>query len=317
MATLLDRRLVSSFLDFLQEVIRTKSLPGDKNEAIEVAVQVLRTAFDIDTSDETLRTNVSLSSLFEQAIADSKTDEVPEEVKQKAEVLKNEGNDFMNFGVYDAAVQKYTAAIELYRCPIYYCNRAAALSKLGEHMKALDDCKVAVSLDPAYCKAYGRMGLAYFNLGMYADAAETYKKAYELDPSNESFLCNMRLAENKASSQQSSTRDANGWRPALTALFNSPAFMQTIYNLSQLPSVQSLMASLGNRSEGGGDVNQNISAILELVQLLSQTFDLNNPNLAENIFSPSRTEGSNEAGNTSTENSNANEKNGFHDVNKE
>ncbi|KFD59101.1 hypothetical protein M514_00264 [Trichuris suis] len=316
MPSLFDQRLVYSILEFLQEVIQRKSLPSDKNEAVEVAVQVLRTAFDIDPKDENLRTGVSLSHLFERAVAEIKPEDVPEELKAKAEALKNEGNDCMSFGAFDAAVQKYTAALDLHRCPIYYCNRAAALSKLGEHRKALDDCKMALALDPDYCKAYGRMGLAYFNLGMYADAAETYKKAYELDPSNENFLCNMRLAENRASRQQSSTPDANSWRPAMNALFNSPTFLQTIYNLSQLPSVQSLMASLSSRSEGG-DANQNLSAIVELVQLLSQTFDLQNPNIAETLFNAARNDRGNEGGSNSTGNPNANEKNGPDDAKKD
>ena len=36
--------------------------------------------------------------------------------------------------------------------------RAAAYSKLGEHNKAIDDCKKAITLDSSYGKAYGRMG---------------------------------------------------------------------------------------------------------------------------------------------------------------
>ncbi|CDW56918.1 TPR Domain containing protein [Trichuris trichiura] len=151
---------------------------------------------------------------------------------------------------------------------------------------------------------------------MYADAAETYKKAYELDPSNENFLCNMRLAESRASRQQSSTPDANSWRPAMNALFNSPTFLQTIYNLSQLPSVQSLMASLSNRPEGG-DANQNLSAIVELVQLLSQTFDLQNPNIAETLFNAARNDRNDEAGSNPTGNPNTNEKDGSVDSKKD
>lgn len=37
-------------------------------------------------------------------------------------------------------------------------SRAAALSKLGKHEKAVKDCKEALDLDPKYGKAYGRMG---------------------------------------------------------------------------------------------------------------------------------------------------------------
>ena len=36
--------------------------------------------------------------------------------------------------------------------------RAAAYSKMGDHQKAIEDCQKALSLDPNYGKAYGRMG---------------------------------------------------------------------------------------------------------------------------------------------------------------
>lgn len=46
----------------------------------------------------------------------------------------------------------------------YLIPRAAAQSKLGEHSKAVDDCKKAVAIDPNYGKAYGRMGLVRHNI---------------------------------------------------------------------------------------------------------------------------------------------------------
>ena len=50
-------------------------------------------------------------------------------------------------------------AIELDgRNAVYFCNRAAAHSKLNQHQSAIDDCKKAITIDPLYSKAYGRMG---------------------------------------------------------------------------------------------------------------------------------------------------------------
>lgn len=59
--------------------------------------------------------------------------------------------------------QKYalfnSRAIELDgRNAVYYCNRAAAHSKLNQHQAAINDCKKAIVIDPSYSKAYGRMG---------------------------------------------------------------------------------------------------------------------------------------------------------------
>lgn len=41
---------------------------------------------------------------------------------------------------------------------VYYCNRAAAHSKLNNHRDAIEDCRKALEIEPQYSKAYGRMG---------------------------------------------------------------------------------------------------------------------------------------------------------------
>ena len=65
-------------------------------------------------------------------------------------------------------------AIELDgRNAVYYCNRAAAHSKLNQQQAAIDDCGVAISIDPAYSKAYGRMG--YIRLIVSDNVAYIYR----------------------------------------------------------------------------------------------------------------------------------------------
>lgn len=36
--------------------------------------------------------------------------------------------------------------------PVFYCNRAAAFSRIGEYQKAVDDCNQAIRYDPNYGK---------------------------------------------------------------------------------------------------------------------------------------------------------------------
>lgn len=81
-------------------------------------------------------------------------------------------------------------------CVYYSFFSAAAHTKLGNHVQALDDCKIAIQHDPNYSKAYCRMGLAYVNLNDHQKARDCYKKAVELDPS-ESNLSNLNLSEQK------------------------------------------------------------------------------------------------------------------------
>lgn len=80
---------------------------------------------------------------------------------------------------------------------VYYCNRAAAYSRLEKHDEAIMDCKEAIRLDPTYGKAYGRLGIAYSNLNRFGDARIAYSKALELDPSNAMYEANLKLAEEK------------------------------------------------------------------------------------------------------------------------
>lgn len=61
-------------------------------------------------------------------------------------------------------LRPFLRAIELDgRNAVYYCNRAAAQSKLNNHQAAIDDCKQAIAIDPQYSKAYGRLGYSSFN----------------------------------------------------------------------------------------------------------------------------------------------------------
>lgn len=42
--------------------------------------------------------------------------------------------------------------------PGFYGNRAAAYATLGDHDRAVADCRSAVKIDRQYAKGYGRMG---------------------------------------------------------------------------------------------------------------------------------------------------------------
>ncbi|KAK3927906.1 Mitochondrial import receptor subunit TOM70 [Frankliniella fusca] len=83
---------------------------------------------------------------------------------KKAQLYKNEGNKLFKAGKYDDAINMYTKAIEA--CPsteksdVFYQNRAAAYEQLRNYSKVIEDCSVALELNPRYTKALQRRAKA-------------------------------------------------------------------------------------------------------------------------------------------------------------
>lgn len=81
--------------------------------------------------------------------------------------------------------------------PVFYCNRAAAYSRLNDYQRAADDCKMSLRYDPTYSKAYGRMGIAYSKLNKHNLALEAYQNALRLDPDNVDYQNNMSVTQQR------------------------------------------------------------------------------------------------------------------------
>ena len=102
--------------------------------------------------------------------------------REEAERMKTEGNNLMRTEKFQEALSMYSKAIELDGSnPVFYCNRAAAHSKMNNHHLAIEDCQRAIDMDPSYSKAYGRMGLAHSSLNKHKEAVDNFKKALELE----------------------------------------------------------------------------------------------------------------------------------------
>ena len=79
--------------------------------------------------------------------------------KAAAEKLKAAGNAHMSAKKYDEAVKAYTDAIALDPTnAVFYSNRAAAYSSMGEHSSAVGDAEKAIEVDSSFVKAYHRLG---------------------------------------------------------------------------------------------------------------------------------------------------------------
>lgn len=155
---------VAAFLRFIQKQIDRNTFTADTIESLEVAGQCLETAYDLsslnggnnvaDVTDDNPLNHIDLYEIYRSACCTISSDR-----KQEAESIKNEGNCLMKDEKYNEALNAYNRAISIDATnPVFYCNRAAAYSRLGDYQKAADDCKMALRYDANYSKAYGRLG---------------------------------------------------------------------------------------------------------------------------------------------------------------
>jgi eukaryotic-like serine/threonine-protein kinase len=84
-----------------------------------------------------------------------------------------------------ASVQKYDVAAESVTTPSLealqaYTLGVQAMTVKGDYPGAISLFQRAISLDPNFAMAYGRLGTCYNNLGQASQAAENNRKAYEL-----------------------------------------------------------------------------------------------------------------------------------------
>jgi len=256
------RRLVYSIIQFVQEEIRGEGLSEDAKESLEVASQCLQSAYALNTEDKHLGVSRPLPAIFQEATKNEpmqKKSPPSAADKEEAERLKTEGNNLMRTEKFVDALEMYSKAIELDGGnPVFYCNRAAAHSKMNNHHLAIEDCQRAIDMDPSYSKAYGRMGLAHSSLEKHREAVENFKKALELEPDNESYKSNLQIAEDKV---KSGVAPAGGMGfpgmagPGgmdLSSFLNNPALMNMATTMLQDPNMQAMMGQMMGGMGGPG-----------------------------------------------------------------
>ncbi|XP_028672046.1 small glutamine-rich tetratricopeptide repeat-containing protein alpha [Erpetoichthys calabaricus] len=297
-----NQRLAYSIISFLRDQLTSGDLSSDAQESLEVAIQCLETAFGVSLEDKTLAVTQTLPEIFAAATltdAPQVTVHTPEPPKEEditeAERLKTEGNEQMKAENFSGAVDFYSRALELNpNNAVYYCNRAAALSKLGNYAGAVQDCEQAISIDPNYSKAYGRMGLALSSLNKHSEAVTYYKKALELDPENESYKSNLKIAEQKIKELPSPVPGMGG--VDLAGLLSNPSFMNMASNLMNNPQVQQLMSgmmsgaygSMGAAGASAGPGSNDLSGLIQAGQQFAQQMQQQNPELIEQLRSQIR-----------------------------
>lgn len=161
---------------------------------------------------------------------------------------------------------------------MFYCNRAAAYSRIGEYQKAIDDCNQAIRYDANYGKgkartcgpwelssyylryfvlAYGRLGLAFSKMNRHQEAIDAYKNAIRIEPDNQDYKNNMEVTQQRLEEQQQAgTVPGLGGLPAglagmggaggidFAAALNNPALVNMATRMMSDPSIQNMLGQL-------------------------------------------------------------------------
>ncbi|KND03016.1 uncharacterized protein SPPG_02087 [Spizellomyces punctatus DAOM BR117] len=259
-----QKRLAFAICDYLQESIKNGTIKQDDAEGVEVAIQCIGEAFEIDLSDKDQQTQFSikpanLPKIFDVFLATQKASQqkaapspVPAakavDVKAKAEELKVAGNKEMAAKKYADAIDLYSQAIELDgENAVFYSNRAAAYSQVSKFEEAVADAKRAVEVDPGYSKAYSRMGQAYFCLGKYREAKEACEEGLKLDPANTSMQQTLNAAEQKLNADTPVRSTGAAPRPGagfdFASMMSNPNFMQMASQMMSNPAISQMMSN--------------------------------------------------------------------------
>ena len=145
--------------------------------------------------------------------------ELTEEEKQKQEeelvearARKEEGNALFASYEYDAAIQKYTEAIE--KAPkghkeaaVFFNNRATCYFKQANYNLVIADCTAALRIDPDYSKCLLRRAQAYETEKKVCEAYEDFERILKLDPSNAMAAAGSKRLKQPAEAEREKMKD--------------------------------------------------------------------------------------------------------------
>ncbi|PVH87041.1 TPR-like protein [Cadophora sp. DSE1049] len=119
---------------------------------------------------------------------------------QKLDRMKADGNADYKAGRWQAAIDKYSEALEV--DPLnkgtnskLLQNRALCKNRLKDYTGAIEDCERAIALDPSYTKAKKTKATALGQSGNWEAAVRELKELQEQDPSDSSIAKEVRNAE--------------------------------------------------------------------------------------------------------------------------
>ncbi|KAJ3304288.1 hypothetical protein HDV03_002903 [Kappamyces sp. JEL0829] len=271
-----DQAVAASIIQFLKNQHAKES--SENKQSLEVAMQCIQEVFAIDGQSAPVELS-KLYGVYKQTMNAAGAKKAPKAAPKeesaapvaidsaKAEALKSEGNKLLAAKKFDEAVAKYSAAIEADGTnAVYYANRAAAYSQLGQHESAVYDAKKALQVNPDYSKAYSRLGHAEFCLGNYENAVDAYTLGLEKEPNNASIKQSLAAAKSKVQSSSVSAPGASrgaggapGGMPNLAgmdfaAMMRDPNIMNMAQSMMSNPAMANMLnnPALAQMMSGAG-----------------------------------------------------------------
>ncbi|XDV32372.1 hypothetical protein PO909_003219 [Leuciscus waleckii] len=109
--------------------------------------------------------------------------------EEKANALREQGNEAFTQGDYETAVKFYTEGLEQLRdMQALYTNRAQAFIKLKRYKEAISDCEWALRCNKKCIKAYIHMGKSHLALKDFLQSRICYRKILEIEPQRETMV---------------------------------------------------------------------------------------------------------------------------------
>ncbi|KAK4193608.1 hypothetical protein QBC35DRAFT_371323 [Podospora australis] len=162
-------------------------------EALVIRGRALYSTGENDKAIQHFRKALSCDPDFRDAIKWLRT-------VQKLDRMKEEGNNEYKAGRWQAAMDKYTSALEVdptnkgTNSKILQ-NRALCRIKLKLFDEAIADCEKAISLDPTYLKARKTKANALAGAEKWEACVREWKSIQELDPEDRTIAKEIRKAE--------------------------------------------------------------------------------------------------------------------------
>ncbi len=117
------------------------------------------------------------------ALAQSSSSSAPDQQKNDADKLYNEGNSLFRAGNYSGAIEKYRAALAVAKDFKYYYQLGLSYKNSRQMDQAIASLEEAVKAKNDFAIGYNALGGTYLTSGVYDKSLDAFKQALKHNPS--------------------------------------------------------------------------------------------------------------------------------------